>query len=206
MSRLVIVSNRVADLDKQAQSGGLAVALGDALRSVGGVWFGWDGVITGTQPSFEANLNVQSNVTVATVQMSREDYEQYYLGFSNKVLWPACHYRLDLVEFQQSYYEGYKRVNHGFATALQPLLRPNDLIWVHDYHLLALAKELRALRVTQRIGFFLHIPFPPPEMFEAVPQHDWLVEALFDFDVIGFQTTTDLNNFRRLVLDYLGGP
>ena len=205
MSRLVIVSNRVADLDNQVQSGGLAVALGDALRSIGGIWFGWDGNIVEDGTPIEVKRTVQNDVTVATIPMTDRDYEEYYLGFANKVLWPVCHYRLDLVQFEPAYLEGYRRVNKGFATALAPLLRPDDLVWAHDYHLISFGAELRALGARQRLGFFLHIPFPPPELLQAVPAHNWLVEALFQFDVIGFQTTIDLGNFRRFVAEHVGG-
>jgi trehalose 6-phosphate synthase len=205
VSRLVIVSNRVADLESQAQSGGLAVALGDAIRSVGGVWFGWDGNVVEEGASLAMAKTTQDNVTVATIPMTQEDYDEYYLGFANKVLWPACHYRLDLVDFEPAYLEGYKRVNRAFATALAPVLRPDDLVWAHDYHLMSLAAELRALGAGQRIGFFLHIPFPPPELLEAVPAHDWLIEALFQFDVIGFQTSNDADNLRRFVSAHARG-
>jgi trehalose 6-phosphate synthase len=205
LSRLVIVSNRVADLENQVQSGGLAVALGDALRSIGGIWFGWDGNIVEEGTPIEVKRTVQNDVTVATIPMTDRDYEEYYLGFANKVLWPVCHYRLDLVKFEQAYLEGYRRVNKGFASALAPLLRPDDLVWAHDYHLITFGAELRALGARQRLGFFLHIPFPPPELLQAVPAHNWLVEALFQFDVVGFQTTIDLGNFRRFVAEHVGG-
>ena len=205
MSRLVIVSNRVADLDNPVQSGGLAVALGDALRSIGGIWFGWDGHIVEDGTPIEVKRTVQNDVTVATIPMTDRDYEEYYLGFANKVLWPVCHYRLDLVQFDPAYLEGYRRVNKGFASALAPLLRPDDLVWAHDYHLISFGAELRALGAQQRLGFFLHIPFPPPELLQAVPAHNWLVETLFQFDVVGFQTTIDLGNFRRFVAEHVGG-
>lgn len=205
MSRLVIVSNRVVDLEKQAQSGGLAVALEDALRSVGGVWFGWDGQVVDDDAPIEVSQAAQGDVTVATVSMTNQDYQEYYLGFSNKVLWPVCHYRLDLCDFDPAYFEGYKRVNKIFASALSGILRPDDIVWAHDYHLMSLASELRTLGARHRMGFFLHIPFPPPEMIEAIPVHDWLIEALFQFDLVGFQTTADVNNFRRFVSDYIGG-
>ncbi len=205
MNRLVIVSNRVADLEDKVQSGGLAVALGDAIRSIGGVWFGWDGNIAEDGDPLAVTETVQGNVTVATVPMTRQDYDEYYLGFANKVLWPVCHYRLDLVKFEPDYFEGYKRVNRAFAAALLPLLQPGDLIWVHDYHLMSLAAELRAHGVVQRLGFFLHIPFPPPELLQAISAHDWLIEALFQFDVIGFQTANDAGNFHRFVVEHAGG-
>ncbi len=205
MSRLVIVSNRVADLDNQVQSGGLAVALGDALRSIGGIWFGWDGNIVEEGTPIKVSKAVQNDVTIATIPMTERDYEEYYLGFANKVLWPVCHYRLDLVQFEPAYFEGYKRVNKSFATALAPLLRADDMVWAHDYHLISFASELRALGAKQRLGFFLHIPFPPPELLQAIPAHNWLIEALFQFDVIGFQTSNDVGNFRRFVTQHVNG-
>ncbi len=205
MSRLVIVSNRVADLDNQVQSGGLAVALGDALRSIGGIWFGWDGDTVDEGTPIEVSRTIQNGVTIATIPMTEREYEEYYLGFANKVLWPVCHYRLDLVQFEPAYFEGYKRVNKSFANALAPLLRADDVVWAHDYHLISFGQELRALGARQRLGFFLHIPFPPPELLQAIPAHNWLIEALFQFDVIGFQTSIDVGNFRRFVTDHVGG-
>ena len=204
MSRLVVVSNRVADLEK-AQSGGLAVALGDALRQSGGVWFGWDGTIIEEGAAYELKTVRNGRVTTATVPMTRRDYEEYYLGFSNQVLWPACHYRLDLVKFETAYFDGYRRVNHRLAASLAELLLPDDVIWIHDYHLISLALELRNLGVKQRIGFFLHIPFPPPGILLAVPVHNWLVKSLFSYDVIGFQTQSDVVNFQRFVSEHADG-
>ena len=194
-----MVSNRVADLEKNVQSGGLAVALGDALRQSGGLWFGWDGKVVEDGAPLETQIAKKGAVTVATVSLTRADYEEYYIGFSNQVLWPACHYRLDLVNFKTNFLEGYRRVNKRIADALVELLRPDDVIWVHDYHLMSLALELRARGVTQRIGFFLHIPFPPPGVLLAVPVHNWLVKSLFSFDVVGFQTHADVINFQRFV-------
>ena len=153
MSRLVIVSNRVVDLDNQRQSGALAVALGEALRSIGGIWFGWDGNIVEQGTPIEVSRTVQNNVTIATIPMTERDYEEYYLGFANKVLWPVCHYRLDLVEFEPAYFEGYKRLNKGFASALAPLLRADDKVWAHDYHLMSFARELRALGGPIELGW-----------------------------------------------------
>lgn len=204
MSRLVVVSNRVADLEK-AQSGGLAVALGDALRQSGGVWFGWDGTIIEDGAAYELKTARIGRVVAATVPMSRRDYEEYYIGFSNQVLWPACHYRLDLVKFETAYFDGYRRVNGRLAASLIELLLPDDVIWIHDYHLISLAAELRTRGVKQRIGFFLHIPFPPPGILLAVPVHNWLVKSLFSYDVIGFQTQSDVVNFQRFVSEHADG-
>lgn len=205
MSRLIVASNRVADLDKAVQSGGLAVALADALHERRGVWFGWDGKVVkdGLQPGL--NLTQHGPVRLATLPLTQRDYDEYYLGFSNNVLWPCFHYRLDLGRIDPKSIDGYRRVNQHFARSLAALLEPDDLIWVHDYHLIPLAAELRALGVKQRIGFFLHIPFPPPDIFLAVPEQEWLARTLFSYDVIGFQTSVDTSNFRRYIIEHVGG-
>jgi len=204
MSRLVIVSNRVADLTNTAHAGGLAVGVGDSLRQRGGVWLGWDGQRLKYEEPPEPRIRKMGPVSLATIPLTQQDYDEYYLGFSNSVLWPLFHYRLDLVDYKSEFLEGYRRVNGKFADALMTILQPDDVIWIHDYHLIPLASELRRRGCTQRMGFFLHIPFPPPEILAAVPRHKWLVECLLDFDVIGFQTNTDLGNLQHYVADQLG--
>ncbi|HRA77570.1 MAG TPA: alpha,alpha-trehalose-phosphate synthase (UDP-forming) [Burkholderiaceae bacterium] len=196
MGRLVVVSNRIADPRKPA-AGGLAVALGEVLQATGGLWFGWSGrIVEGGTPG-EGELHVQQagTVTLATVDLSRKDHDTYYAGYSNGVLWPVFHYRLDLADFDAECADGYRRVNRLFARKLLPLLRPDDVVWVHDYHLIPLAAELRAAGCAQRIGFFLHIPMPPPPIMAAIPQHEWLMRALFSYDLVGFQGRTDLDHF-----------
>ncbi|RYZ11097.1 MAG: alpha,alpha-trehalose-phosphate synthase (UDP-forming) [Comamonadaceae bacterium] len=200
MSRLVVVSNRVAD-PRKAAAGGLAVALGESLQKTGGMWFGWSGTILDDAAVGEGALHTHQagNVTLATIDLAKEDHDSYYLGYSNDVLWPVFHYRLDLANFDAGYIGGYRRVNQLFARKLVPLLRPDDIIWIHDYHLIPLAAELRALGCRQRIGFFLHIPLPPPLILAAIPQHEWLVRSLFACDLVGFQSDADLNHFARYV-------
>jgi trehalose 6-phosphate synthase len=203
MGRLIVVSNRVADPRKTA-AGGLAVALADVLNNTGGVWFGWSGKVVeaaeGGHPG-EGELHTQQagSVKLVTVDLSREDHDSYYLGYSNGVLWPVFHYRLDLADFDAGYIAGYRRVNQLFARKLKPLLRPDDVIWVHDYHLIPLAGELRALGCQQHIGFFLHVPLAPPLILAAIPGHDWLMRALFSYDLLGFQSQADLSHFGRYV-------
>jgi trehalose 6-phosphate synthase len=198
MSRLVLVSNRVADPRKVA-AGGLAVALGDALATSGGLWFGAAGSVGDTRDSAtgEAALQRAGKVTLATIELSQEDHDSYYRGYANAVLWPVFHGRLDLAQFDAGYLDGYRRVNRLFASRLLPLLRADDIIWVHDYHLIPLAAELRALGCHQRIGFFLHIPLPPPLIMAAIPAHDWLMRALFAYDLVGLQSNSDMNHLRR---------
>ena len=123
--------------------------------------------------------------------LSEQDLDEYYNKFSNAVLWPAFHYRLDLVQFQRPAWDGYLRVNALLADKLLPLLQDDDIIWIHDYHLLPFAHELRKRGVNNRIGFFLHIPFPTPEIFNALPTYDTLLEQLCDYDLLGFQTEND---------------
>ncbi len=200
--RLVVVSNRVGDPRKSA-AGGLAVALGDALATSGGLWFGWSGQIVDAADPEKAHRTGQvhmhraGNVTLATLDLTPEDHQAYYLGYSNGVLWPVFHYRLDLADFDAGYIDGYRRVNRMFAHKLLPLLKPDDVIWIHDYHLIPLAAELRALSCQQRIGFFLHIPLPPPQILVAIPAHEWLMRALFAYDLVGVQSQTDLNHLHR---------
>ncbi|MBN8749231.1 Trehalose-6-phosphate synthase [Xylophilus ampelinus] len=206
MPRLVVISNRVADPRKPA-AGGLAVAVGESLQQSGGLWFGWSGTIVEDGPTGEGELHKHQagKVMLATLDLSREDHDAYYLGYSNNVLWPVFHDRLDLANFEAGYIGGYRRVNQLFARKLLPLLRDDDILWVHDYHLIPLAAELRAMGCRQRIGFFLHIPLPPQIIMAAIPQHEWLMRSLFAYDVIGFQANQDVQHFERYVLNEAHG-
>jgi len=205
MSRLVVVSNRVADLEASSQSGGLAVALGDALKASGGIWFGWDGEVVDRRTKIEAAVNHHQNVTVITTPLRKTEYKNYYLGYSNKVLWPSFHYRLDLSAYESSFTDVYKAVNARMAEALCEFVTEDDIIWVHDYHLIPMAAEMRWRKDNLRIGFFLHIPFPSPDILMAVPDHDWLFRTFFAYDVIGFQTSWDVQNFQRYAIEHAGG-
>ncbi|PYE23656.1 alpha,alpha-trehalose-phosphate synthase (UDP-forming) [Paraburkholderia silvatlantica] len=205
MSRLIIVSNRVAPISEGGPAaGGLAVGVYDALKETGGMWFGWSGdVLASGQPQIV--LEERGAVTFATIGLLRRDYDQYYRGFSNATLWPAFHYRADLVQYDRHEYEGYSRVNAWLAQQLVPLLREDDVIWVHDYHLIPFAQALRAAGVKNRIGFFLHIPFPASQVLLAVPPHRELVQALCAFDLLGFQTRPDLRAFCDYIVNEAGG-
>jgi trehalose 6-phosphate synthase len=196
---LIVASNRVADLTSVTQAGGLAVALYDALTEASGLWFGWDGNIVADSAPQGLNLERQQRITVATQPLSQWEYDNYYLGYANNVLWPVFHYRLDLAQFDADALNAYRAVNERFARSLAALIEEDDLVWIHDYHLIPLAEELRKLGIRNRIGFFLHIPFPPPEMVSAVPEHLWLVKCLLSYDLVGFQTHQDVDNFGRYV-------
>ncbi len=205
MSRLVVVSNRLAD-PRKAAAGGLAVALGETLNRTGGMWFGWSGTLVegGTPGEGELHTQQAGPVTLATVDLSKEDHDSYYLGYSNGVLWPVFHYRLDLARFDSGDIGGYRRVNQLFARKLLPLLKPDDTIWVHDYHLIPLAAELRAMGCKQKIGFFLHIPLPPQQILAAIPQHEWLMRSLFSYALVGLQSENDATHFARYAEAELG--
>ncbi len=197
MGRLVVVSNRVPPpADKGATAGGLAVALKAALRETGGLWLGWSGD-TAEEASGEPVVRTRTEDTIdfAVVDLSRKDQEEYYQGFANRALWPLLHYRLDLVDFDRRDTSGFFRVNAMFATLLAERLRPDDVVWVHDYHLIPLGNELRERGVRNRIGFFLHIPWPPPDVFMAMPCHQRLLETFTAYDLVGFQTDHDAENF-----------
>ena len=204
MSRLIVVSNRVAiGEDTRPSAGGLAVGVMDALRETGGVWFGWNGEIVGT-PDAAPAIRRDGNVTYATVGLTRRDYDQYYRGFSNATLWPAFHYRADLVQYDRHDFEGYCRVNAWLAQQLVPLLRDDDVIWVHDYHLMPLAKELRERGHRNPIGFYLHIPCAPLDILHTLPHHEEILGALSYYDLVGFQTENDRDNFSAYMLS-IGG-
>lgn len=205
MSRLVIASNRVADINKSAQSGGLAVAVGEAMRDTSGLWFGWSGEVVPDGHPVGLQLDRAGTVGLATQPLTESEHAAYYLGYANAVLWPVFHYRLDLAEFDQDALEGYRAVNARFARALAALIDADDVVWIHDYHLIPLGAALRALGVENRIGFFLHIPFPPPEVISAVPDHEWLIDSLYAYDLVGFQTDRDVDNFERASTDIAAG-
>ena len=140
-------------------------------------------------------------MTYITTDLTRADYQEYYNGFANRMLWPILHYRLDLAEFSSRDLTGYMRVNEHFADQLHKVLQPDDIIWVHDYHLLPLAKALRERGHENRIGFFLHVPFPPPELITALPKHERVILSLCHYDLVGFQTDNDADNFARYLKD-----
>lgn len=194
MSRLVAISNRVAIPKEGKVAGGLAVGVLAALEEHGGIWFGWSGRTT-TQEPRDPVLETRARVTYATIDINEEDFDGYYNGFSNNCLWPLFHYLLGFFSFHRSHYKAYCRVNELFARKLKTLLKPEDVIWVHDYHLIPLASELRRAGVRNPIGFFLHVPFPSFNVLRSLPPHEHILRSMSAYDVVGFQTQTDLNSF-----------
>jgi trehalose 6-phosphate synthase len=202
VSRLIVISNRVSA--GGGNQGGLAVALSAALRQRGGIWFGWSGERTET---FTGDINFQrrDGVTTATVDLEDQDIDEYYNGYANRTLWPLFHYRIDLAEYERDFAGGYQRANERFADTVRPLIEPDDLIWVQDYHMFPLGAELRHRGVRNRIGFFLHIPWPPRRLLATLPEAPTLVASLLAYDVLGFQSQEWLDSFADYARDEMGG-
>jgi len=200
MSRLIAISNRVqaAQAGENSNRGGLAVALSAALRASNGIWFGWSGEQT-DEFSGQISFRRQDGVATATIDLEAQDIEEYYNGFANRTLWPLFHYRLDLTEIARDFAGGYARVNARFADTVAPLIEPDDMIWVHDYHLIPLGKGLRDRGFENRLGFFLHTPWPPASLMVSLPNHRELVASLLSHDVIGFHT----DEWRASFIDYI---
>ncbi|MGZ8282424.1 MAG: alpha,alpha-trehalose-phosphate synthase (UDP-forming) [Allosphingosinicella sp.] len=207
MSRLIVISNRVSVPKARSAGGaqgGLSVALAAALREYRGLWFGWSGNKT---DEFTGHIDLQRHegVTTATIDLEEQDIEEYYNGYANRTLWPLFHFRIDLAEYDRSFGSGYERVNERFAETVTPLIEPDDLIWVHDYHLIPLGMQLRERRLKNRIGFFLHIPWPPQRLLVSLPFHQRLVRSMLAYDLIGFQTQEWLESFYHYVEREMGG-
>ncbi|MGC0225637.1 alpha,alpha-trehalose-phosphate synthase (UDP-forming) [Pseudooceanicola nitratireducens] len=184
--RLIVVSNRIPT--EGASSGGLVVALHDSLSERGGIWIGAhpdDGPEDGL---FEIGSEPYQRLAF---RLSKSEYENYYLGFSNSVLWPLCHRRSDLVQLKPVYMESYEATNRRLASMVASVTEPGDQIWVHDYHLLPLASELRSLGVNNKIGLFLHIPFPALADLSILPDPSAFAHWLACFDLVGLQTRAD---------------
>jgi trehalose 6-phosphate synthase len=196
LNRLVVISNRVGSPDA-INAGGLATAMLNTLRENGGLWLGWSGDITLAE-SGSVRFKQDGEVQFATFDLTQNEHDSYYAGFSNRSLWPLFHYRPDLVDFQRDAYSGYHTVNELFAQHALELLRPGDMIWIHDYHLIPLAACLRKQGVRNRIGFFLHTPLAPPELLRTLPCHEELFSTFQAYDLIGVQTENDL----RALQDY----
>ena len=204
MPRLLAVSNRVAPIQEgEPTAGGLAAGVLDALKQQGGIWVGWSGEID--RASTPNTPHTIGPITLHTIDLARKDYDEFYRGFANSTLWPTLHYQIGLARFDWNEFAGYRRVNDLFAQTVSEVVRSDDLIWAHDYHLLCCAEALRRAGVTNRIGLFLHTPFPAPAVFMTVPSHAELIRAMCAFDLLGFQTETDRTAFNDYVVRLAGG-
>jgi trehalose 6-phosphate synthase len=198
MSRLVAVSNRISVPKRGAAPGGLAVGLLAAMQARSGLWFGWDGE-TGETAASEPAIIRKDDITYASIDFDKSEYQDFYLGFCNGTLWPLFHYFVDGFRYVDAQYEAYQRMNQRYARHLAPLLQDDDVVWVHDYHLFPLAQRLRELGVTAPMGLFLHIPFPNIEVLRVLPVYGELLQSMLAYDVLGFQTETDMQAFRAAV-------
>lgn len=203
MSRLIVLSNRVKMPDNNPMAGGLAIALQDVLNGKSVIWMGWNGEIierynddyTNEFRSIKQTALADADapcantsITYMTTALTTEQYQQFYCGFANNVLWPLLHERVDLISQSPEDYAGYQTVNHLFAKQLKKIIEPDDVIWVHDYHFLSVAYHCRQLGVRNRIGFFFHIPFVSLPFWQSLDKSGELIRHLAHYDVLGTQT------------------
>ncbi|PDT84006.1 trehalose-6-phosphate synthase [Bradyrhizobium sp. Y36] len=200
---LVVVSNRVArGKPNEPMTGGLAAALLPVVEHSGAIWVGSSGrVRDGQQKEPFAEIEALGSGAIATLDLPAAHYGGYYEGFANSALWPALHSRSDLIRVSSDDYVSYREVNAFMARALMRFRKPKTAFWVQDYHFLALGAELRDLGVDDPIGFFLHTPWPVAAVMQGVPNHRELINAMLAYDLLGFQTEDDRQNF----LSYVGG-
>ncbi|WP_339108638.1 trehalose-6-phosphate synthase [Thioclava sp. GXIMD4216] len=188
MGRLICISNRIPSGPNP--SGGLVVALHDTIKETGGIWIGTSGEIVDT-PENTLHEITDGPFRRMAFDLTEAEQENYYFGFSNQVLWPLFHGRTDLLEIHAEYLDSYKEVNRRFAKMLIEVIEPEDRIWVHDYHLIPLALYLRQLGAKNRMGFFLHTPFPNPITLHALPNAEDVCEWLANYEVVGMQSERD---------------
>jgi trehalose 6-phosphate synthase len=203
---LVVVSNRVArGKANEPMTGGLAAALLPVVEKSGAIWVGSSGrVRDGSLKEPFAEIEALGAGALAMLDLPAAHYGGYYEGFANSALWPALHSRSDLIRASQGDYLSYREVNAFMARALLRFQKPDTAFWIQDYHFLALGAELRDLGITQPLGFFLHTPWPARAVIEGVPHHRELIEAMLAYDLIGFQTSDDCENFLGYISSDLG--
>ncbi|RMF60192.1 MAG: trehalose-6-phosphate synthase, partial [Calditrichaeota bacterium] len=216
-NRFIIVSNRLPIVLHQEEdnqwtvrpgSGGLVTALAPVLRNRGGIWIGWPGSVGDSPEELEqllAREKQKFGYLLKPVTLTPAEKENYYEGFANEIIWPLFHDFAAYCNFAPEYWEAYQQVNFKFASEITRNLRKTDFVWVHDYHLMGVAKELREMGLESRIAFFLHIPFPPLDIFIRLPWRFQILQSLLQYDVIGFQTLRDRRNFLHCVRTLLPG-
>ena len=210
--RVVLVSNRTPSLSAPSSGeerrslpvGGLVSSLRPFLEDMGGIWLGWDGNADSQVDTTSAVITEAGGVHLASVSLTRAEVDGFYNTFCNRTLWPILHGFPDKAIINHDSYRVYREVNRKYASCLMDLLIPDDLVWVHDFHLFPLGRELRKLGWTGRIGFFLHVPFPPPEIFGILPWARKLLACLFDYNLIGLQTQNYAHNLQQSLACELG--
>ena len=174
------------------------------IETLGGIWMGWDGNDDGQEDTAPTTITEVEGIRLTSVPLSRDEVERFYNIFSNRTLWPVLHSFPDKATISHDSYRVYRSVNRRYAASLIDILRPGDLVWVHDYHLFPLGRELRKLGWTGRTGFFLHSPFPPSEIFGILPWARKLLTRLFDYDLVGLQTRKYVHNLQESLGNELG--
>jgi trehalose 6-phosphate synthase len=206
-AHLVVVANRLplrrverdGEMRWDLSPGGLVSALTPVLAGGRGMWVGWPGESSGKPvPSHHDGIDLRG------VPLSEPEFEQFYLGFSNATLWPLYHDAVRTPTFQREWWYEYVSVNDRYARTVAEAAAPGATVWVHDYHLQLVPKMLRAIRPDVRIGFFLHIPFPPQELFLQLPWRRPILEGLLGADLVGFQVHGAASNFSRVARRVLG--
>lgn len=208
--RLIVVSNRLPYvLEKQdgdtwsvkPGSGGLVTALLPVLRDRGGIWIGWPG-ITEEVPALDRIFREaapDAGYTLKPVPLTEDEVDKYYHGYSNESVWPLFHDLPSLCEFEPEYWHTYVKVNRKFAEALAHECLSDDFVWIHDYQLMDVAHHARENACTADLAFFLHIPFPAPDIFMKLPESHAILSSLLAYDLVGFQTRRDRRNFVQCV-------
>ncbi len=212
---LVVVSNRLpvtlqrSDMGQwevHSSTGGLVTALVPLLSKRKGLWIGWPGILEET--NVDELLKVASQARgyiLKPVLLTPEEVNKHYFGFSNQIIWPLFHDLQSRCNFDPAYWSAYREVNRKFAQTIVENVTADDYIWIQDYHLMLVGKVLRSMGVDSKLGFFLHTPFPPLEMFNKLPWRSQIIEALLEYDLVGFQTLHDRNNFLRCIGAMLKG-
>ena len=213
--KLIVVSNRLPFAAAKGEdqtwtvepgSGGLVTALRPVLQDRGGCWIGWTGATSEELPDAERLFAGRNfGYELVPVSLTAEEKDGFYYGFSNEIVWPLFHDLAWLCRFEPAYWTCYERVNRRFAEETARHANPDDFIWVHDYHLISVARELKTLGVASRLAFFLHIPFPPADVFLKLPWRSEVLKAMLEYDVVGFQTVRDRRNFFQCVRRLLPG-
>lgn len=223
MSRLIVLSNRVKLPDNKPMAGGLAVALNDVLIEHPAIWMGWNGEIIDSESLNEDGLTpsavnqfhhsrhpisadltpTQANISYVTTALSSKQYQHFYCGFANNVLWLMLHENIELITQNPMDFAGYQAVNQLFAEELSRIVEPDDVIWVHDYHFLSVAYYCRQLGIKNRIGFFLHVPFAALPFWQSLPQSAELIAQLANYDLVGVQSQRDKANCLAVMQHYL---
>jgi trehalose 6-phosphate synthase len=205
---LVIVANRLpvdrvenpdGSVSWRRSPGGLVTAIEPVMRANDGAWIGWTGGADKESEPF-----VEDGLQLVPIAMSADEIEEFYEGFSNATLWPLYHDVVAKPEFHREWWDSYVRVNRRFAERAAEVASKHAVVWVHDYQMQLVPSMLRELRPDLRIGFFLHIPFPPAELFQQVPWRRQILEGLLGADVVGFQRPGAAANFIRLVRQRVG--